>query len=111
MANDNLDLVRRFAGADPQAEDAVLEACLAAAEEWYEAAGVPKETEGNLYNIWVANLAAWYYDNRGNADMNAAIPPYITASLHQLRAIAEKQKKIRELEAEVAEVEGSGEEP
>lgn len=81
----SLDLVRRFAGADPQAEDVVLEACLAAAVEWYEGAGVPRTTAGAQYDFWVANLAAWMYDNRGNADMNAAIPPYIVASVHQMR--------------------------
>ena len=76
--------VRRFAGADPE-DDAVLEACLAAAVEWYAHAGVPEYTSGALYDFWVANLAAWMYDNRGNADVNANIPGYIVASVHQLR--------------------------
>lgn len=81
----NLDMVRRFAGADPDADTAVLQLCLNAATQWYAAAGVPPETTGELYDFWVANLAAWMYDNRGNADANAAVPLYIVSSVHQLR--------------------------
>lgn len=81
-----MDMVRRFAGADPNAEDQVLEMCLEAAVAWYEGAGVPATTGGSLYTFWVANLAAWMYDNRGNADSNAEIPRYIVASVHQLRS-------------------------
>lgn len=82
--NDILDKVRRFAGADPEAEDTVLEMCYRAAVEWYREAGVePRNSE--LYTFWVCNLAAWMYDNRGNADANAAVPAYIVTSVHQLR--------------------------
>ncbi len=77
--------VRRFAGADPDESSTVLQLCLNAAVAWYAAAGVPEGTDGPLYDFWVANLAAWMYDNRGNADPNAAIPQYIVASVHQLR--------------------------
>lgn len=86
MATNNsiLDMVRRFAGADPAAEDTVLEMCYRAAVEWYRAAGVP-ESDSELYKFWVCNLAAWMYDNRGNADANAAVPLYIVTSVHQLR--------------------------
>ena len=83
--NDIIDMVRRFAGADPDAEDTVLEMCYRAAVEWYKAAGVPEDNGNDLYVFWVANLAAWMYDNRGNADVNAAVPLYITTSVHQLR--------------------------
>lgn len=81
----DMDMVRRFAGADPEADDAVLEFCYSAAVEWYEKAGVPADSAGGLYEFWVANLAAWMYDNRGNADASAAVPAYIVASVHQLR--------------------------
>ena len=80
----DVDYIRRFAGADPE-DDALLESMRAAAVEWYEKAGVPRTTEGALYAFWVANLAAWMYDNRGNADAQAAIPAYIVTSVHQLR--------------------------
>ena len=80
----DLDAVRRFAGAEGSGEDPVLEMCLKAAIAWYEGAGVPYAT-GDDYEYWVANLAAWFYDNRGNADANANIPGYILASVHQLR--------------------------
>ena len=83
--NDIIDMVRRFAGADPDAEDTVLDMCYRAAVEWYKAAGVPEDNGNDLYVFWVANLAAWMYDNRGNADVNAAVPLYITTSVHQLR--------------------------
>ena len=87
MAGNNniMDMVRRFAGADPAADDSVLTMCYRAAVAWYEAAGVPEDTENHLYLFWVCNLAAWMYDNRGNADANAVIPPYIVTSVHQLR--------------------------
>lgn len=81
----SIDMVRRFAGADPEEDSAVLEMCLRAAVEWYAQAGVPAAAAGDLYDFWVANLAAWMYDNRGNADSNANIPAYIVQSVHQLR--------------------------
>ena len=73
-------------GADPDADSTVLEMCLRAAVEWYAQAGVPAQTDGYLYEFWVANLAAWMYDNRGNSEANAQIPIYIISSVHQLRA-------------------------
>ena len=88
MADNNnsiMSMVRRFAGADPAAEDAVLEMCYRAAVEWFRAAGVPEDTDNELYLFWVCNLAAWMYDNRGNADANAGVPVYIVISVHQLR--------------------------
>jgi len=80
-----MDMVRRFAGADPAAEDTVLEMCYRAAVEWYKAAGVQEDDQNELWVFWVCNLAAWMYDNRGNADPNAAVPVYIVTSVHQLR--------------------------
>lgn len=80
-----MDMVRRFAGADPAAEDTVLEMCYQAAVAWYEAAGVEEDPENKLWLFWVCNLAAWMYDNRGNADPNAAVPIYIVTSVHVLR--------------------------
>ena len=47
-------------------------------------AGVPPQ-EGDLYDFWVCNLAAWFYDNRGAGGEDAKVPPYIVASVHQLR--------------------------
>ena len=83
--NDIIDMVRRFAGADPAETDTVLEMCYRAAVEWYKQAGVPEDNGNDLYVFWAANLAAWMYDNRGNADANAAVPLYIVTSVHQLR--------------------------
>jgi hypothetical protein len=80
-----LEYVARMAGADVEDDREVLEACRTAAVEWYKNAGVPEDTPGNLYPFWVANLAAWMYDNRGNAEAQAAIPVYIISSVHQLR--------------------------
>ena len=80
-----MDMVRRFAGADPAEEDTVLEMCYRAAVAWYKAAGVPENPNSELYRFWVCNLAAWMYDNRGNADANAAVPVYIVTSVHMLR--------------------------
>lgn len=80
-----LDLARRFAGADPE-DDAVLEACLSSAVSYFKGAGVNANLEDPQYDYQVCNLAAWYYDNRGTADANAAIPMYIVTSVHQLRA-------------------------
>ena len=88
----DMDMVRRFAGADPDADAAVLQFAYNAAVEWYEKAGVPADTTGALYEFWVANLAAWMYDNRGNADASAAVPLYIVASVHQLRP--KRRKKV-----------------
>ena len=85
--NEIMDMVRRFAGADPDAEDTVLQMCYQAAVAWYEAAGVPADTDNKLWLFWVSNLAAWMYDNRGTADKEAHVPAYIVTSVHQLRPL------------------------
>ncbi len=81
----DLDMVRRFAGADPDADPAVLEFCYQSAVDWYEKAGVPSSTTGKLYEFWTANLAAWFYDNRGAGGSDKHVPAYIVESVHQLR--------------------------
>lgn len=86
----DVDYIRRIAGADPEESTELLEGIRDAAVEWYEKAGVPSTTEGPLYRFWVANLAAWMYDNRGNADALAAIPSYIVTSVHQLRPVKKR---------------------
>ena len=87
MADNNmLDRVRRFAGADPATEDTVLNMCYLAAVEWYKAAGVAEDPDNDLWAFWVCNLAAWMYDNRGNAEAGAQVPVYIVTSVHALRA-------------------------
>ena len=79
------EMVRRFAGADPETEDSVLDMCYRAAVGWYEQAGVEEDPDNELWLFWACNLAAWMYDNRGNADPGAAVPVYIVTSVHQLR--------------------------
>ena len=81
----DVEYVARIAGADPEEDAELLAAMRDAAVEWYKNAGVPETTEGPLYRFWVANLAAWLYDNRGNAEAQASIPVYILSSVHQLR--------------------------
>ena len=87
----DLEMVRRFAGADPDAYTTVLDMCVQAAVAWYQAAGVPAGDNDALYDFWVCNLAAWMYDNRGNADPGAAVPVYIVTSVHQLRKPSRKR--------------------
>ena len=85
MAESMIEKVRRFAGADPDTPDADLEMFIRAAVEWYKSAGVQAHPDWDLWVFWVCNLAAWMYDNRGNADANAAVPVYIVTSVHMLR--------------------------
>ena len=85
------EMVRRFAGADPETEDTVLDMCYRAAVGWYEQAGVPEDPDDDLYLFWACNLAAWMYDIRGNADPGAAVPVYIVTSVHQLRKPSRKR--------------------
>ncbi len=82
----SMDMLRRFAGADPEGDQQVLGMCLKAAVEWYAKAGVP-ETQSDLYDFWVCNLASWMYDNRGG---DGKVPEYIVASVHQLRPTGKK---------------------
>ena len=81
----DIDMARRFAGADPESDEQVLELCLNAAQEWYVRAGVPARENDELYDFWVCNLAAWFFDNRGAGGENANVPPFVVASVHQLR--------------------------
>ena len=80
----DLEMIRRFAGADPDTDPSVLEMCYQSAVEWYAAAGVPATTPGTLYQFWCCNLAAWFFDNRG-AEHQTHVPRYIVESVHQLR--------------------------
>ena len=82
----SMDMVRRFAGAN-ESDEKVLGFCLKAAVGWYERAGVPpRKKKDDLYDFWVCNLAAWFYDNRGAGGDDAKVPPYIVSSVHQLRS-------------------------
>lgn len=86
----DLAMAQSFCGLDPGTDTTVLDMCLKAAVKWYEKAGVPVPADGENtddYDFWVCNLAAWMYDNRGATGDNAKVPPYILASLHQLRPI------------------------
>ena len=89
----DLDKLRRFAGADPDESPGLLEDCWNAAVDWYEKAGVPADTAGALYDYWVMNLAAWYYDNRGADD--SLIPQNIVNSVHQLRPVSAERRVSR----------------
>ena len=107
MAESMIEKVRRFAGADPDVPDAELEMFCTAAVEWYKSAGVRRWPEWDLWIFWVCNLAAWMYDNRGNADGNAAIPIYIISSVHQLRAGPEEDPED-DAGSDTEEDDGSG---
>lgn len=87
----SIEMVRQFAGIDPDCGDQVLALCLDAAVEWYRNAGVPPREGDSLYDLWVCNLAAWLYDNRGAGGDQANVPPYIVHSVHQLRP---KRKEV-----------------
>ena len=106
MAESMIEKVRRFAGADPDVPDTELEMFCAAAVEWYKSAGVRKWPNWDLWVFWVCNLAAWMYDNRGNADPGAAIPVYIVSSVHQLRSGPEEDPD--DAESGSGEESGSG---
>ena len=75
----DMDMVRRFAGLDPDSDTTILEHC------WKARGGVPADETNELLQFWTANLAAWMYDNRGAGGNEANIPPYIVHSVHQLR--------------------------
>lgn len=81
----SIDMLRSFAGIDPDCGEAVLGLCLSAAVDWYDHAGVPPRDGDDLYDFWVCNLAAWLHDNRGAGGDQANVPPYIVHSVHQLR--------------------------
>ena len=81
----SIDMLRSFAGIDPDCDNQALELCLKAAVGWYTRAKVPPREGDDLYDFWVCNLAAWMYDNRGAGGNEANVPPYIVHSVHQLR--------------------------
>ncbi len=82
----DMSAARRFVGLCDDSQDALLTQCIEAAKGWYERAGVEDQTGYGLYDLWVMNLAAWFFDNRGATGADAAIPPGIVSSVHQLRA-------------------------
>lgn len=85
----DMDMLRRFAGVDPDSDTTILQMCIDAAQQWYERAGVARHDGVALYDFWVCNLAAWMYDNRGAAGTDAQLPPFIVSSVHALRALGE----------------------
>ena len=86
MMEVDIQKARRFAGLTDDSQDALLEACVQAAVEWYERAGVRSRGDDALYAFWVYNLAAWMLDSRGYSGEEAKLPPGIVSSVHQLRA-------------------------
>lgn len=87
----DLAMAKRFAGIPDEAEDSVFAGCVAAAEAWYAAAGVGPMLAGEpLYDFWIANLAAWMYDNRGDAESGRQVPTYIVTSVHALRYLVKQ---------------------
>lgn len=83
MTTSEREQLIRYAGvnaSDTQAV-AVLEGCYDRATAWYEAAGC--DSGDSEVKSWIMDLASWFFDNRGRSD--AEIPPYIVASVHQLR--------------------------
>lgn len=87
----DMDTLRRFAGVDPQSDPTILQMCIQAAQGWYRRAGVPDQDGDELYDFWLCNLAAWFYDNRGATGPDAEVPPFILHSVHQLRVPARKK--------------------
>ncbi len=81
----NMDMMRRFAGVDPESDVTILGQCVEAARGWYRHAGVPDQDGDESYDFWLCNLAAWFHDNRGAAGPESMIPPFILSSVHQLR--------------------------
>ena len=81
----NMSDARRFVGLCDDSQDGLLSICIDAARGWYERAGVAPQDGDKLYDFWVLSLAAWFFDNRGATGKEAAIPPGIVSSVHQLR--------------------------
>lgn len=79
------DQARRFAGVTDDSQDAILESCFDAAKQWFENAGVAERDGDDLYTAMVMMLMVWFRTSVGMTGQDAAIPPYIVTSVHQLR--------------------------
>lgn len=82
-----LDGLKRYAVVGPGGDTATLELCLAAAIQWFKAAGVKEPDDDNaLYDIGVYMLALRYYDQRGVVgDKTTPLPLGVMSIMHQLR--------------------------
>lgn len=84
-----IEEMRAYAKGDDDwaAEDiALLEACMAAAVEWFKNAGVPAGTQSALYDLGIKMLTCSWFYNRG-ADSGVQlhmVPQGVYAIKHQL---------------------------
>lgn len=86
----DLQDAKRFIVIDPDADDAVVELCMAAAVQALEAMGVRAPSENSaLYDMAVYQLAAHYHQHRADGT-DTAIPPGVMALMHQLRGEEEQ---------------------
>lgn len=89
----DMDLLRRFAGEDPDADPRGLEFAYRSAVEWFEKCQVPQQPDSYLWQFWVMSLTAWMYDNRGDADAAQHVPAYIVNALPQLKRYTRKPRR------------------
>lgn len=80
-----LNELKRYAVLDPSdGDDLLLEACMEAAVEWFQGAGVAPR-ESRLYDLGVYMLAVHYFDNRGVVGKDEQLPMGVYSIMHQLR--------------------------
>lgn len=83
----NIDDLKRYAVVDPTEDGKVLEGCMAAAQRYFENAGVPEpQVPDPLYDMGIYMLAVHYYDNRGaSGDRTEQLPFGVNSIINQLR--------------------------
>lgn len=82
----NIHDLMRYAVVDPAEDSRDLEMCMAAAQRYFDGAGVPAPAEDDpLYDLGIYMLAVHYYDNRGGVgDKTEELPFGVGSIIRQL---------------------------
>ena len=83
----NIETLARWAAANMDTDQEMLELCMEAAQNYLENEGVPRLADDKLYDLAVYQLAVHFFDNKGviAEGGTAEIPMGPNAIMHQLR--------------------------
>ncbi len=88
MSGGALAAVKAYMRVDGDADDTVIAALYAAAEQYLDHAGIRRAKEnGSLYDLCLWSLTLHYYDHRDTVGTEAGIPTGLRPILNQLKMV------------------------
>ena len=85
MGKDYLTSVKQYGKIERDDEDDLLKQLINAAQDTLEAAGIPRDTDKDLYRLAVQRLAMHYYENREEIGGSSVMPMGMNWMIEHLR--------------------------